>query len=290
MDLGSYGVFVFTDFLEQAQIAELAQRSEALGYSTLWYPEGMKYESMALGGYLLQHTNSMIVASGIANIYARDAMSAAMGHDSLNALYEDRFLMGLGVSHAPLVHDLRGHAYGKPVTTMRTYLDHMDQAWQALGGAADKQLMLGALGPRMTQLAAERTLGALPYNVTPEHATRARAVLGPDALLCCEQKICFTDDAATARGVARKALEMYLTLPNYYENWFRLGFAQSDLENGGSDALMDAMVFWGDEAAIRAKLQAYLDAGANQVAIQPLRPDGSPSIDWTALEALGPAA
>ncbi len=289
MELGRYGVFVFTDMLAPDALAQLAKRIESLGYSTLWYPEGMKYESMALAGFLLGNTSKLIVASGIANIYARDASAAGMGHNSLNSCYDERFVLGLGVSHENLVNGLRGHDYGKPLTSMRNYLDAMERSWEAFGNTpTQKQVMLAALGPKMTELAAERTLGALPYNVTPEHAATARKILGPDALLCCEQKICLCDDADTARAAARSALAMYLTAPNYFNNWFRLGFDESDLENGGSDRLMDAMVFWGSEDQIRAKLQGYFDAGANQVVIQTIRSDGVPGPDWDALEAFAP--
>jgi probable F420-dependent oxidoreductase len=291
MELGKYGVFTFTDVLSPDQLAECARRVEQLGYSTLWYPEAFNYETMALGGYLLSHTETLIVASGIANIYARDAAAAAMGHNTLNTLYGGRFILGLGVSHAPLVTDVRGHEYKKPVTTMRAYLDGMDQAWEALGGApANKQVMLAALGPNMLKLAGERTLGVLPYNVTPPHAGVARQQVGAGGLVCAEQKVCLTTDAVEARAAARAALAPYMPLPNYYKNWFRLGFDQSDLENGGSDRLMDAMVNWGSADEIKAKLQVHFDQGANQVVIQPIRPDGQPGPDWDALEALAPAA
>jgi len=289
MKLGKFGVFVFTDFLDGAALGELAPRVESLGYSAIWYPEGLTFESMALAGFLLSRTEKLVVASGIANIYARDATAAAMGHNSLNAFYGGRFLMGLGVSHAPLVADLRGHEYGKPLTTMRTYLDAMEKSWQAMGSMPDKpQLMLAALGPKMTALAAERTLGALPYNVTPEHAAGARKILGPDALLCCEQKVCLCEDPDVARAAARSASAMYLSAPNYFNNWFRLGFDESDLQDGGSDRLMDAMVLWGSKEQIGQKLQGYFDAGADHVAIQAIRTDGVPGPDWDALEAFAP--
>lgn len=291
MDLGKYGVFTFTDTLTPNELGDYAKRVEELGYSTLWYPEAFNYESMALGGYLLSHTEKLIVASGIANIYARDATSSVMGHNTLNTLYGGRFILGLGVSHAPLVSDIRGHDYAKPLTTMRAYLDAMDAAWEALGGApAEKQVMLAALGPNMLKLAGERTLGALPYNVTPQHAGIARQQVGADGLVCSEQKVCLTEDPVAARAAARAALELYLPLPNYYKNWFRLGFDQSDLEGGGSDRLMDAMVNWGTVDQIKAKLQTHLDQGAGQVVVQTIRPDGQPGPDWNALEALAPAA
>jgi len=287
MKFGKYGVFTFTDILSGEQLAELASRVEGLGYSTLWYPEAFNYETFALGGYLLSHSKNLIVASGIANIYARDASASVMGHNSLNALYGGRFVLGLGVSHAPLVADMRGHEYGQPVKTMRAYLDAMDGAWKALGAdGVAKQVVLAALGPNMSKLSAERTLGSFPYNITPPQATLSRESMGPNSAVICEQKVCLTTDPVVARAAARAALGPYLPLPNYFNNWYRLGFTPADHANGGSDRLMDAMVLWGDAASIKTRLEAYFTHGADQVVIQPIRPDGGPGPDWAALEAL----
>lgn len=291
MKFGKLGVFTFTDIMDAAQLSDLARRVEDLGYSTLWYPEAFNYETFAIGGYLLQHSKNLVVASGIANIYARDPAASAMGHNSLNNLYGGRFVLGLGVSHAPLVSDLRGHQYKQPVATMRNYLDGMDAAWKAMNNTpADKQLVLAALGPNMSKLAADRTLGAFPYNITPEQAAISRKTMGSKAAVICEQKVCLTTDPVVARKAARGALGPYMRLPNYYQNWFRLGFNESDLKDGGSDRLMDAMVFWGDASAIKAKLKAYFDQGADQVVIQPIRVDCAPGPDWAALEALASLA
>lgn len=289
MQFGKYGVFAFADALDAGQCAELARRIEALGYSTLWYPEAFNYETFAIAGYLLGHSEKLQVASGIANIYARDPAASAMGHNSLNALYGGRFVLGLGVSHAPLVSDVRGHEYKKPVATMRAYLDGMDQAWKAMDSTPEKkQLVLAALGPNMSKLSAERTLGTFPYNITPQQAELSREYMGSKGAIICEQKVCLCTDPGQARAAARAALGFYLALPNYYNNWFRLGFDQSDLENGGSDRLMDAMVVWGDADQIKARLNEYFDKGADQVVIQAVRPDGQPGPDWDALEALAP--
>ncbi|MGD9600790.1 MAG: TIGR03620 family F420-dependent LLM class oxidoreductase [Gammaproteobacteria bacterium] len=291
MRFGKLGVFTFTDTMSPQELAELATRLEALGYSTLWYPEAYNYEAFAIGGFLLSHSQKLIVGSGIANIYARDPAAAAMGHNSLNAFHGNRFVLGLGVSHAPLVSDLRGHEYQKPVATMRAYLDGMERTWAATGSApAAKQVVLAALGPQMSRLAAERTLGSFPYNITPDQVALSRAVMGPASAVICEQKVCLCSDPVTARKVARAALSVYLPLPNYYRNWFRLGFDESDLQNGGSDRLMEAMVYWGDAAQIKSRLQQYFDRGADQVVIQPLRVDGAPGPDWAALEALASLA
>lgn len=287
MKFGKFGVFTFTDIMDATQLAELATRVESLGYSTLWYPEAFNYETFALGGYLLSHSKHLVVASGIANIYARDPAASVMGHNSLNALYGGRFVLGLGVSHAPLVSDLRGHEYRQPVKTMRNYLDAMDASWKALGAdSVKKQVVLAALGPNMSRLSAERTLGAFPYNITPPQARLSRDAMGPDAAVICEQKVCLTTDPVAARAAARAALGPYLPLPNYFNNWYRLGFNEADHQDGGSDRLMDAMVLWGDAVTIKAKLNEYFVQGADQVVIQPIRADGQPGTCWKVLEAL----
>lgn len=287
MKFGRYGVFTFTDGMDGKGLSELCSRLEDMNYSTLWYPEALNYETFAVGGYLLGQSTKLVVASGIANIYARDPAAAVMGHNSLNALYGGRFVLGLGVSHAPLVNDLRGHEYSKPLTTMRNYLDGMDQTWEALGGApGEKQVVLAALGPNMSKLSADRTLGAFPYNITPDQVAMSRAAMGDAGAIICEQKVCLCSDSVQARAAARAALEPYMPLPNYFKNWFRLGFDESDLKEGGSDRLMDAMVLWGSADEIKAKLQPYFDNGADQVVIQPIRADGQPGPDYAALEAL----
>ena len=170
---------------------------------------------------------------------------------------------------------------------MRKYLEGMDAAWEAFGGAPqEKQLVLAALGPNMSKLSAEKTLGTFPYNITPDQVKLSRDAMGSQGLIFCEQKVCLTDDPQKAREVARAALSPYMPLPNYYKNWFRLGFDESDLEDGGSDRLMDAMVLWGDAGTVKAKLNQYLENGADQVVIQALRADGQPSPDYEALASL----
>ncbi len=289
MDTGKRGVWASTNALDPAQLVDLARRSEAAGYGALWYPESTSYEALALGGYLLANSTRIVAATGIANIYARDAMAAVQGHNTLNALYDGRFLLGLGVSHQPLVEGARGHEYGKPLSAMRAYLDGMDTAKVAVEAPA-RQVVLAALGPKMLALAAERTLGALPYNVTPEHTRMAREVMGPDALLCVEQAVCLTVAKANAHEVAGNHIERYMLLPNYYNNWLRTGFSEQELAGRGSEKFLDAMVAWGNVEDIEGRIQAHFEAGADHVCIQALDPEGDPTPDWAALEALAPGA
>ena len=291
MDFGQLGVFLYCDGLERDELANSTKRIEELGYSTLWYPEALNYEAMALGGFLLSQTEKLIIASGIANIYARDAAASVMGLNTLNALYDGRFVLGLGVSHSAFVSDLRGHEYKKPVATMRTYLDVMDKTWESLGNTPDvKQVILAALGPNMLKLGGERSLGVMPANVTTAHAATARQQVGTERCVAPMVHVCLTPDAEVARTAARALLEIYFTLPNYTKAWMGFGFEASDLKNGGSDRLIDALVVWGDIEQVKRRLQEHRDAGANHLAIDSIRPDAQPGLDWNLLEALAPSS
>ncbi|MGA2963379.1 MAG: TIGR03620 family F420-dependent LLM class oxidoreductase [Candidatus Korobacteraceae bacterium] len=269
--LGRLGVWYGVDRLDGPGIKRLLQTVEELGYSALWYPEALGYESLSIAGFMLANSTRLVIGSSIANIYARDPFTARRGLRTLSSLYEDRFILGLGVSHAPMVEGLRGHVYDKPVPAMRRYLDGL---YENPSNAGEWPLVIAALGPLMLKLAAERTAGAVPYNVNPEHTRAARAALGPDKLLAVEQKVYLQTDATAARDLARRELQRYLSLANYRNNWQRLGFTEADLADGGSDRLIDAMVLWGDPATITRGLRAHLDAGATQVCIQPLHPEG----------------
>jgi|TARA_B100001059_G_scaffold2880_1_gene2338 probable F420-dependent oxidoreductase len=283
------GVWARTNVLDRDQLAELAETVEHFGYQTLWYPESLSYEALVVAGYLLSNTQDLIVASGIANIYARDAVTAAQGYDSLNRLYGGRFVLGLGVSHIPLVEGARGHSYGKPVTTMRQYLRDMVSAQiDPTIKFDDRAIVLAALGPKMLELASVSAKGALPYCVTPDHTAEARKVMGPEAWLCVEQKICLTEDEGAARAVQREQMAPYMTMNNYRNNWFRLGFTEEEVTGKASTRFLDAMVVWGNEQVIQDCIDAHFKAGADQVVIQAFRPDGGLGPDLTALKAFSP--
>jgi probable F420-dependent oxidoreductase len=284
-DLGS---MCFTDPLTPAQLTELAQHRK-IGLFGAVVPEALSYESFSLGRFLLHETKTLIIATGIANIYARDATTAKWGQHTLAKLSGGRFLWGLGISHVPRVEDLRGHRSGKPLATMRAYLDAMDKAAATAPPLEDPPpTVLAALGPGMTVLAAARTAGAMPYNVTPEHTARTRALRGPDKWLCVEQKILLVQDPAKAREIARQTMAFYMPLPNYRNNWLRLGFSEDDLADGGSNRFLDAMVAWGEKSAVQKRIQEHFEAGASHVCIQGLHPDGQPRPDLNALAALAP--
>jgi probable F420-dependent oxidoreductase len=268
--LGRLGVWYPIDRLDGAGLRRLLSKVEELGFSTFWYPEALGYESFSIASFMLANTSRLIIGSSIANIYARDPFTARRGLRTLSGLYDDRFVLGLGVSHAPMVQR-RGHVYDKPVPTMRHYLESV---YEDPSNGADWPLMIAALGPLMLKLAAERTAGALPYNVTPDHTREARAALGPDKLLAVEQKVCLETDPAIARGHARQELHRYMAMTNYRNNWLRIGFTEADLAEGGSDRFIDAMVLWGDAETIARGLRAHFDAGANHVCIQPVHAEG----------------
>jgi probable F420-dependent oxidoreductase len=264
------------DGMSAQEAAAFARRVEERGYHALWIPEGRGRNALVLSSWLLAHTQRLTVATGIANIYARDAVAMASGQCALAEQSDGRFLLGVGVSHRPTVEGVRGHAYGKPVATMRAYLQAMREAPYGAPQPADRPLtVVAALGPRMMALSGELADGAHPYNTGADHTAQARAILGPGKLLCPEVWVLLETDGTKARGAARQALSRYLQLENYVNGWRRQGFGPDDLAGGGSDRFIDAMVAWGDEGAIRARIQQHWDAGADHVCIQPINSQGS---------------
>jgi probable F420-dependent oxidoreductase len=265
------------DAFTAAEAAAFAKRVEAWGYGALWFPEAVGRNSLVHAAWLLANTTTLVIATGIANIYARDWVAASSAQKALNEQSGGRFLLGLGVSHSPFVEGFRGQHYGKPVATMRAYLAGMKDARYVAPPPPDPpKTVIAALGPQMLALAAEQADGAHPYNVTVEHTAEARTILGPGKFLCPEQMILAETDPVKARSKARSRLANYLSLPNYVNNWKRLGFTDADLADGGSDRLVDAIVAWGDDEAIWARLQAHWDAGADHVCIQALGGIGTP--------------
>ncbi len=263
-------------------------RIERLGYSAAWYGEGpANREALSHGALLLEASSRLVVATGIANIWARDAAAAINGANTLNEAYGGRFLLGLGVSHAPLVHS-RGHDYARPLTAMRRYLEAIDQHTYAAPSPAEPSLvMIAALRPKMLALARELTAGAHPYFVPPAHTERAREILGPAPILAPEQVVVLEPDPTRARELGRRHMQGYLKLPNYVNNLRELGYDDEDFADGGSKRLVDAIVAWGSEEAVTARVRDHLDAGADHVAVQAYADDAGTAL--TALERLAPA-
>jgi probable F420-dependent oxidoreductase len=292
VDLGPVGLWTGDlDGVPVRELGSVAREIEALGYGTVWYGESPgRRETLTQAALLLAATERLVVATGIANVYLRDASATNAGSRTLAAAYPGRFVLGLGVSHAPLIHGILGHEYGKPLRTMRTYLDAMDSTPLRTPEAAEPgpPVLLAALGPKMLQLARDRTQGAHPYLVTPEHTREAREALGPDRLLAVEQAVVLTPDRAEGLRRGRVHLERYKTLPNYRNNWHRLGFSEDETQGELSDRLVEALVVWGDEDAIAARVAEHRAAGADHVCVQVLgeRPGELPMDD---IRRLGPA-
>jgi probable F420-dependent oxidoreductase len=279
---------------------------EQLGYSALWYPDSLTYDSLTRASTLLAATSSLTIATGITCIYNRPAWSTGAAQRVLFDQSDGRFLLGLGVSHKASVEGSKHLTYGPPVATMRAYLAEMD----AEVGARDRLLMssgaddrpslrgprmprvISALGPKMLELARDECDGAHPYLVTPDHTRSARDTLGTSRWLCVEQKVIREADPSRAREAARKGLALYLGLPNYLASWRRLGFDDDDFAAGGSNRLVDGVIAWGDDDTILRRISDHLAAGASQVCVQALpSSDQTASLgpDWSVLELVADA-
>lgn len=293
LSLGRVGLWTFQLDLQpmaaaQAAVAEL----EALGYGAVWVPEAVGREPFANAALLLAGGSTIAVGTGIASIHARTAQTMQAGWKTVSEAYPGRFVLGLGVSHQPMVEGVHGHSYDKPYSTMVSYLDAMDRGmYFATAPSVPPQRVLAALGPKMLRLSAERGLGAHPYFVPVEHTAFARETLGAGPLLAPEQAVVFETDAATAREIARRHMATYLRLPNYTNNLKRHGWTDADIADGGTDALVDAIVAWGSLDDIVARVGAHLAAGADHVSVQvlPADPAGLPMQEWRELATAIPS-
>ncbi len=278
--LGKLGLWTFQlDMQPMREAQKHVARLEELGFRTVWVPEAVGREPFASTSLLLSATDRMILATGIASLHARSPMTMQAGWKTVTEAFPDRFLLGIGVSHQPAVEGFHGGTYDKPLSTMKKYLDAMDNGFFfAAQPSTPPARALAALGPKMLQLAAERSLGAHPYFVPVEHTTVAREALGPDALLAPEQAVVFSTDPTEARAVARGFMKTYLGLPNYTNNLRRLGWTDADLSgNDGepTDRLVDAIVAWGNLDDIGARIKDHLSRGADHVCVQVLSADPS---------------
>lgn len=290
MNLGRFGIWTFLDLLPAAATQAAVREIEALGFGAVWIPEAIGREAFSSAGLLLAGSESIVVATGIANIYARDPMAMAAAQKTLAEAYPDRFLLGIGVSHQPMVQGVRGHDWSKPYSYMRNYLDAMDSAlFMAAQPATPPKRVIGALHPKMLKLSSDRADGAHPYFVTPAHTKRARQLLGPDKLLAPEQAVLFETDPVRARAIARTHTQTYTRLPNYQRNLLTLGFGPEDFEQeGGSDRVVDAVVAWGTPDQVVARVQEHVANGADHVCIQVLdeNPFVPPVAQWKTLADL----
>ncbi|MCG0286065.1 LLM class F420-dependent oxidoreductase [Streptomyces sp. PSAA01] len=259
--LGKIGIWTAAlkaDSLPSEQVSEAAAELDELGYGAIWLGGSPSPDQ---AGVLLEATSRITVATGILSIWDHEAAHVAERHAALNAAHDGRFLLGLGVSHSALA----GERYRRPYTAMKEYLTALDSAPTPVPAS---QRVLAALGPKMLELSRDRAAGAHPYLVTPEHTAKARDILGKDSVLAPELKVVLDTDLDRARATARGYLAGYLALPNYTKNFLRLGFEEADFADGGSDRLISAMFALGDAEVIRARVDEFLAAGADHVAIQ----------------------
>jgi probable F420-dependent oxidoreductase len=288
MEIGKIGLFVFMDAMSASESGAFARKAERLGYRTMWFPEAWGREPFAHAAYLMARTDTINLATGIANIWARDPMTMAAAAKTVAEIGEDRFILGVGVRHKSLVADLRGHDYAKPYSYMREYLAKMKSSpYAAVSPKSEPPWVIAALRPKMLRLAATEARGTQTYLVTPEHTAQARAAMGPEAWLCVGQTVIFETDPVKARAVAREHLKFYLSQPNYIRNLNSLGFSDTDI-GGCSDRLVDAVIAWGSEQRIRAYIDAHFQAGATHVCIMPLRTDGKLGPNERTVEAFAP--
>ncbi|MCU1462903.1 MAG: class F420-dependent oxidoreductase [Acidimicrobiales bacterium] len=289
VELGRVGIWTgVLDAVPSVEAQRIAGRLEELGFPTLWIPETVGRDPFVTAALLLSATTGLTIATGIANIYARDAVTMANTQRTLDEAFPGRFLLGLGVSHHHLVDRVRHHDYSRPYSRMVEYLDAMEGAiFLAVGPEQRPPTVLAALGPKMLQLAGERAGGAHPYFVPVEHTARARQILGPGPILAPEQMVVLDTDRARARETARKGMAVYLRAPNYVNNLERFGFTDDDVADGGSDRLVDAIVACGDVDAARARVDQHFDAGASHVCVQVLQDDprAVPEAAWRDLAA-----
>ena len=268
------GVWWTSDSWTIGAACEVARDIERMGYGSLWYGEAYGKETLTQAGAFLNATERLVVGTGIANIHARDPIAAESGARTLTALHPGRFVLGLGISHGPLVERGRGGTYTKPLATTRDYLARMDAVAEQVEPGVRPVRLLAALGPKMIELSGTAADGAHPYLVLPQHTAVTREALGPDKWVVSEQAVAITGvNGATEEDALRRAhahLEVYSGLPNYRNSWLRQGFEESDLVRGGSDRLARALVGIGDAKTAAASLQAHLDAGADHVLVQVL--------------------
>ena len=287
MNLGKLGVWFFFDGTSSTSAAETAKRIESLGYGTLWIPETVGKNPMVLASWLLANTQNLILATGIANIYHREPGVTLAAQNSLAEQSDNRFLLGMGVSHKPIVEGVRGLTYGPPVATMKKYLELMETSpYTAITHSEKPPTVIAALGPKMLALAAEKTQGAHPYFTSPKHTHKAREIIGKDSWLCVEQKVILEEDADKARNLCRQTAKIYNKLPNYRNNWLRMGLSEDDIDSL-SNKFIDTTFAWGSSKNIENRIKEHFEAGANHVCIQPLNPNGKAGdIHWECLESL----
>jgi probable F420-dependent oxidoreductase len=275
MNLGTVGVDALMDSMAGAELAQFARKIEKLGYGALWFPEAFGRDPFALAAHLLTVTEKLIVGTAIANVWKREPVAMLSGARTLAEMFPGRFVLGIGISHGPMMTRV-GINYAKPLTFMRDYVARLNEApYGAARPSSEAPIVIAALLPGMLRLASAETDGTIPTFITPERTAQIRAAIGPGKLICVQQISMLEKDATKARTAIRGLITFYLGLPNYLQSFRLMGFDESDFAGGGSDRLVDAIVAWGDEQAIRDRVAAQYKAGATHVCITPVRSEGS---------------
>jgi len=293
MDLTTPGAFALTDSMTGNQIAGFVRKLEQLGYGSFWFPEAFGRDPFALAAHILSVTERLVVGTGIANVWKREPVAMIGAARTLAEMFPDRFILGIGISHAPMMAQL-GIKYAKPVAYMRDYLSRMKAApYTAPRPKSDPPIVIAALMPKMLELAAAETSGTFPVYITPGRTAAMRASMGASKWICIQQVTILEPDPAKARRAARKLLAFYLTLPNYMSSFRSQGFGDEDFADGGSDRLIDGLIAWGDKPAIRDRVAAYYKAGATHVSLTVVPTEGTSlertiAPDMRAFEALAP--
>lgn len=290
IDIGTWGIWTaLLDMHPTTKVREVVAELDEMGWGAVWRPESTGRDALISSTLWLESCPRMAVATGIAQTYARHPMTTMAATRTIDEAHPGRFLLGLGVGHAPMIEGVRGLDYSTPLSDMRDYLAAMDAApYTAQGPEGRPPRILAALGPKMLELSATAADGAHPYFTVPDHTALAREIIGPDKYLAPEQMCVLETDPGRARDIARANMARYLQLPNYTNNLQRMGFEEAEI-NDISDRLVDAIVVWGDIDTVVARLQEHIDAGADHVCVQALveDPNDLPMDDWRHLaEAL----
>ena len=279
-------VILMTEQFQSIELVQFVRQLESLAYGNVWLPELFGREPIATAGYLLGQTTRIGIATGIANVYVRDAHATAQARHTLAELSGGRFVLGLGVSNVGL-NAARGHVWQSPLAKMTAYLDAMAKVQVDAPAAAQvAPLYIAAHGPQLQKLGAERTDGIITYLMPPQHTRASRARIGAGPALCTVAAFIAEVDPAIARAKARAALRVYMQLDYYHREWRKLGFTDRDFADGGSDSLIDTLVGWGDATALQRRLTEYEDAGASRVIVMPLGIKTRSGVDARVLEQL----
>lgn len=288
MKIGGLGVLAYVDTMSGPECIQFAHAVEELGYSVLWLPETFGRDPFVMSTYMLAATSRMTVGTAIANVWKREPMATAAAARNLAELYENRFILGLGVSAGPFMRR-NGLRYDKPVEYVREYLARMKSApYKAPTPKIEPPVVLAGLRPRMLRLAASESDGVITALTPPSMVARMREVLGPSKLLLAQQMVMLETDAEKARSAIREFMRFYMNAPPYRRHFIDLGFNDDDMKGGGSDRLLDAIIAWGNEGVLRERIEAHQQAGADHVYLIPLGAERGRLPEMRVVKALAP--